>query len=167
MIVRIVVCLANSVANSDRCPFWQTIRSFLLITFYVLELFPSYICIYIYICSVYALVFYLLCFSSCIAAIVRVCLGLASLNALFCNTRNTVGFLKGSWDLVIRVISKVTIVMSCLIITPIQVRITLLAKSHDPPGGGGCHGCILGKLYPKPQTLKPKTLNPKPVNPKP
>ena len=47
--------------------------------------------IYIYICSVCALVFYLLCFSSCIAAIVRVCLGLASLNALFCNTRNTVG----------------------------------------------------------------------------
>ena len=37
------------------------------------------------------------------------------------------GLLKGSWDLVTRVISKVTILIS-----PINVVITLLTKSHDP-----------------------------------
>ena len=36
--------------------------------------------------------------------------------------------LKGSWDLVARAIIRVTI-----LIAPIQVLITLLAKSHDPP----------------------------------
>ena len=36
--------------------------------------------------------------------------------------------LKGSWDLVSRVITKVTI-----LITPIRGLITLLTKSHDPP----------------------------------
>ena len=36
--------------------------------------------------------------------------------------------LKGSWDLVTRVIIRVTI-----LITPIKVLITLLTKSHDPP----------------------------------
>ena len=36
--------------------------------------------------------------------------------------------LKGSWDLVSRVIIRVTI-----LITPIKVLITLLTKSHDPP----------------------------------
>ena len=38
------------------------------------------------------------------------------------------GILKGSWDLVTRVIIRVTI-----LITPIKVLITLLTKSHDPP----------------------------------
>ena len=38
--------------------------------------------------------------------------------------------LKGSWDLVTRVIIRVTI-----LITPIKVLITLLTKSHDPPSG--------------------------------
>ena len=36
--------------------------------------------------------------------------------------------LKGSWDLVTRVIIKVTI-----LITPVKVLITILTKSHDPP----------------------------------
>ena len=36
--------------------------------------------------------------------------------------------LRGSWDLVTRVIGKVTI-----LITPIRVLITLLTKSHDHP----------------------------------
>ena len=36
--------------------------------------------------------------------------------------------LKGSWDLVTRVIIRVTI-----LITPVKVLITLLSKSHDPP----------------------------------
>ena len=36
--------------------------------------------------------------------------------------------LKGSWDLVTRVIIRVII-----LITPIKVLITLLTKSHDPP----------------------------------
>ena len=36
--------------------------------------------------------------------------------------------LKGSWDLVTRVIIRATI-----LITPIKVLITLLTKSHDPP----------------------------------
>ena len=40
----------------------------------------------------------------------------------------TSNVLKGSWDLVTRVITRVTI-----LITPIQVLITLLTKSHDPP----------------------------------
>ena len=39
--------------------------------------------------------------------------------------------LKGSWDLVTRVIIRVTI-----LITPIKVLITLLTKSHDPPSRG-------------------------------
>ena len=39
-----------------------------------------------------------------------------------------VDLLKGSWDLVTRVIIRVTI-----LITPIKVVITLLPKSHDPP----------------------------------
>ena len=38
--------------------------------------------------------------------------------------------LKGSWDLVSRVIIRVAI-----LITPIKVLITLLTKSHDPPSG--------------------------------
>ena len=37
------------------------------------------------------------------------------------------GVFRGSWDLVTRVISKVTILIS-----PIKVVITLLTKSHDP-----------------------------------
>ena len=41
-------------------------------------------------------------------------------------TTNTA--LKGSWDLVTRVIIRVTV-----LITPIKVLITLLTKSHDPP----------------------------------
>ena len=41
------------------------------------------------------------------------------------------GILKGSWDLVSRVITKVTI-----LITPIRGLITLLTKSHDPPSRG-------------------------------
>ena len=40
--------------------------------------------------------------------------------------------LGGSWDLVTRVISKVT-----LLITSIRVLITLLTKSHDPPSSIG------------------------------
>ena len=40
----------------------------------------------------------------------------------------TTGILKVSWDLVTRVIIRVTI-----LITPIKVVITLLTKSHDPP----------------------------------
>ena len=36
--------------------------------------------------------------------------------------------LEGSWDLVSRVITKVT-----TLITPIRALITLLTKSHDPP----------------------------------
>ena len=36
--------------------------------------------------------------------------------------------LKGSWDLVTRVIIRVTI-----LITPSKILITLLTKSHDPP----------------------------------
>ena len=36
--------------------------------------------------------------------------------------------LKGSWDLVTRVIPRVAI-----LITPIKVPITLLTKSHEPP----------------------------------
>ena len=39
-----------------------------------------------------------------------------------------VPLLKGSWDLVTRVIIRVTI-----LITPIKVIRTLLTKSHDPP----------------------------------
>ena len=39
--------------------------------------------------------------------------------------------LKGSWDLVTRVIIRVTI-----LITPITILITLLTKSHDPPSTG-------------------------------
>ena len=39
--------------------------------------------------------------------------------------------LKGSWDLVTRVIIRVTI-----LITPIKILITLLTKSHDPPSRG-------------------------------
>ena len=42
--------------------------------------------------------------------------------------RSSRDLLKGSWDLVTRVIIRVTI-----LITPIQVLITLLTKSHDPP----------------------------------
>ena len=38
------------------------------------------------------------------------------------------GLLKGSWDLVTRATTRVTIH-----ITPIKVLITLLTKSHDPP----------------------------------
>ena len=38
--------------------------------------------------------------------------------------------LKGSWDLVTRVIKKV------VLITPIRVLITLLTKSPDPPSSG-------------------------------
>ena len=38
------------------------------------------------------------------------------------------GLLRGSWDLVTRVIIKVT-----TLITPLRVLITLLTKSHDPP----------------------------------
>ena len=41
---------------------------------------------------------------------------------------NSLILLKGSWDLVTRVIIRVTI-----LITPIKVLITLLTKSHDPP----------------------------------
>ena len=54
---------------------------------------------------------------------------------------DTAAMLKGSWDLVTRVISWVTI-----LITPIKVLITLLTKSHDPPSSadrGGPRG--LGK----------------------
>ena len=40
--------------------------------------------------------------------------------------------LKGSWDLVTRVIIRVAI-----LITPIKVLITLLTKSHDPPSRMG------------------------------
>ena len=36
--------------------------------------------------------------------------------------------LRGSWDLVTRVLIKVTV-----LITPLRVLITLLTKSHDPP----------------------------------
>ena len=39
--------------------------------------------------------------------------------------------LKGSWDLVTRVIFRVTI-----LITPIKVLIALFTKSHDPPSRG-------------------------------
>ena len=39
--------------------------------------------------------------------------------------------LKGSWDLVTRVIIKVTILIEKLI-TPIKALITILTKSHDP-----------------------------------
>ena len=46
MIVRTVVRLANSFANSDQCLFWQTIRSLLVNTFYVLK---TYVYIYIYV----------------------------------------------------------------------------------------------------------------------
>ena len=42
--------------------------------------------------------------------------------------------LKGSWDLVTRVIIRVTI-----LITPIKVLITLLTKSHDPPSKPVCY----------------------------
>ena len=38
--------------------------------------------------------------------------------------------LKGSWDLVTRVITRVT-----TLINPSKVLITLLTKSHDPPSG--------------------------------
>ena len=38
--------------------------------------------------------------------------------------------LRGSWDLVTRVIIKVTI-----LITPLRVLITVLTKSHEPPSG--------------------------------
>ena len=40
--------------------------------------------------------------------------------------------LKGSWDLVTRVISIISIP-----ITPLKVLITLLTKSHDPPSRSG------------------------------
>ena len=42
--------------------------------------------------------------------------------------------LKGSWDLVTRVIIRVTI-----LVTPIKVLITLLTKSHDPPSIAVAH----------------------------
>ena len=41
--------------------------------------------------------------------------------------------LKGSWDVVTRVIIKVTILITTYSITSLKVLITLLAKSHDPP----------------------------------
>ena len=48
--------------------------------------------------------------------------------------------LKGSWDLVTRVIIRVTI-----LITPIKVLITLLTKFHDPPSKVGIQGVgVLG-----------------------
>ena len=43
--------------------------------------------------------------------------------------------LRGSWDLVTRVIIKVT-----TLITPLRVLITLLTKSHDPPSRA-CQVC--------------------------
>ena len=43
------------------------------------------------------------------------------------------GLLRGSWDLVTRVIIKVT-----TLITPLRVLITLLTKSHDPPSTPQC-----------------------------
>ena len=50
--------------------------------------------------------------------------------------------LKGSWDLVTRVIIRVTI-----LITPIKVLITLLTKSHDPPSRvDGLRGSGLPRL---------------------
>ena len=42
------------------------------------------------------------------------------------------GVLRGSWDLVTRVIIKVT-----TLITPLRVLITLLTKSHEPPSISG------------------------------
>ena len=41
------------------------------------------------------------------------------------------GLLKGSWDLVTRVIKKVTI--HIITYTPLKLLITILTKSHDPP----------------------------------
>ena len=49
--------------------------------------------------------------------------------------------LGGSWDLVTRVISKVTIVIIAYN-PPNRVLITLLAKSHDPPSKG-CRAAML------------------------
>ena len=61
--------------------------------------------------------------------------------------------LKGSWDLVSRVITKVTI-----LITPIKGLIALVTKSHDPPS----RALVPSTLNPKPPNPKPSTLNPKP-----
>ena len=47
------------------------------------------------------------------------------------NYRRTTSLLRGSWDLVIRVINKVTMVIFNY--NSIMVLITLLAESHDPP----------------------------------
>ena len=41
--------------------------------------------------------------------------------------------LKGSWDLVTRVITKATVL---ILITRIKVLTSLLTKSHDPPSSG-------------------------------
>ena len=49
------------------------------------------------------------------------------------------GVLEGSWDLVTRVIIRVTI-----LITPIKVLITLLTKSDDPPSMGVYNFGVLG-----------------------
>ena len=40
--------------------------------------------------------------------------------------------LRGSWDLVTRVIIKVTILI-IILITPLRALITVLTMSHDPP----------------------------------
>ena len=50
-----------------------------------------------------------------------------------CTIRPVLVVLRGSWDLVTRVIMKVT-----TRITPLRVLITLLAKSHDPPSRDVC-----------------------------
>ena len=50
--------------------------------------------------------------------------------------------LKGSRDLVTRVITRVTI-----LITRIKVLITLLTESHDPPSGAAGFGFIEPDVY--------------------
>ena len=57
--------------------------------------------------------------------------------------------LGGSWDLVSKVINKVTILIS-----PIKVLITLLTKSHDPPSRAKDPS-----PDPKPPPDLPKSLN--------
>ena len=46
--------------------------------------------------------------------------------------------LSGSWDLVTRVIIKITALITAYN-NPFRVLITLLAKSHDPPSGSSMY----------------------------
>ena len=60
-----------------------------------------------------------------------------------------------SWDLVIRVMNKVTIEIK--IITPIKVLITVLAKSLDPPSRPNLYITLDGGLGFRVESIWPKS----------